>query len=111
MQQRTLGEQGLTVSALGYGSMGITSFYGASDTDEGIAAIRAAHDLGVTLFDTAELYGWGEGEKVLVDQDRPSQRRFALPTRPRLVADPRSAHRSHPRQPQPTPGRRKRRRR
>ncbi|NLT30346.1 MAG: aldo/keto reductase [Propionibacterium sp.] len=65
MQQRTLGSQGLTVSAIGYGAMGITSFYGESDTDQGIAAIRRAYDEGITLFDTAELYGWGEGERVL----------------------------------------------
>lgn len=65
MQQRTLGRQGLTVSALGYGAMGISRAYGPSDVDEGIAAIRHAHDLGVTFFDTAEMYGWGENEQVL----------------------------------------------
>ncbi len=65
MQQRTLGTQGLTVSALGYGAMGISMAYGPSDVDEGIAAIRHAHELGVTLFDTAEVYGWGENETIL----------------------------------------------
>ena len=65
MQQRTLGQQGLTVSALGYGAMGITLGYGPSDEQQGIAAIRRAHELGVTFFDTAERYGWGENEKVL----------------------------------------------
>lgn len=39
--------------------------YGASDDTESVAAIRRAHDLGVTFFDTAEMYGWGEGEKLL----------------------------------------------
>ena len=65
MQQRILGQQGLVTSAIGYGSMGITMAYGPSDEQESIAAIRQAHDLGVTMFDTAELYGWGEGEKIL----------------------------------------------
>ena len=65
MQQRTLGRQGLTVSALGYGSMGINLAYGPSDEQQGIAAIQRAHDLGVTFFDTAEAYGWGENEKVV----------------------------------------------
>ena len=65
MQQRTLGQQGLTVSALGYGSMGISMAYGPSNVDEGIAAIQRAHDLGVTFFDTAEIYGWGENEMIL----------------------------------------------
>ncbi|WP_416986228.1 aldo/keto reductase [Streptomyces sp. T028] len=61
MQHRTLGSQGLTVSAIGYGSMGLTMAYGPGDEQEGIAAVRRAHDLGVTFFDTAELYNWGTG--------------------------------------------------
>jgi aryl-alcohol dehydrogenase-like predicted oxidoreductase len=65
MQKRTLGLQGLTVSTIGYGCMGISMAYGPSDEREGIAAIHRAHDLGVTLFDTAEIYGWGENEKVV----------------------------------------------
>lgn len=65
MQHRTLGQQGLTTSAIGYGSMGISSFYGPGEEDAGVAAIRKAHELGVTLFDTAEMYGWGENEKVV----------------------------------------------
>ncbi|WP_410791403.1 aldo/keto reductase [Kribbella sp. C-35] len=66
MQYRTLGSQGLTVSAIGYGAMGITLAYGPSDESEGIAAIQRAHDLGVTHFDTAELYGWGTGSNELL---------------------------------------------
>jgi aryl-alcohol dehydrogenase-like predicted oxidoreductase len=65
MQTRTLGQQGLTTSAIGYGSMGISMAYGPGDEQEGVAAIQKAHDLGVTFFDTAELYGWGENEKVV----------------------------------------------
>lgn len=65
MQQRTLGRQGLTVSAIGYGAMGTTFAYGPGDDTESVAAIRHAHDLGVTHFDTAELYGWGTGERLL----------------------------------------------
>ncbi|MFE7930049.1 aldo/keto reductase [Streptomyces sp. NPDC057456] len=66
MQQRTLGAQGLTVSAIGYGSMGLTMAYGPGDEEAGIAAIRRAHDLGVTFFDTAELYGWGTGSNEIL---------------------------------------------
>lgn len=65
MEQRTLGKQGLTVSALGYGAMGTAMAYGPTDDTESIAAIRRAHDEGVTFFDTAELYGWGVGERLL----------------------------------------------
>lgn len=65
MQKRTLGQQGLTTSAIGYGSMGIHMAYGAADAEGGASAIQRAYDLGVTFFDTAELYGWGENEKVV----------------------------------------------
>jgi len=65
MQKRTLGQQGLESSALGYGAMGISLAYGPGDEQEGIATIQKAHDLGVTFFDTAELYGWGENEKIV----------------------------------------------
>ena len=67
MQHRALGRQGLEVSALGLGTMGMTMAYGPSDEQEGIATIQRAHELGVTFFDTAELYGLGTGsnEKLL----------------------------------------------
>ncbi|MDX6292102.1 MAG: hypothetical protein QOH50_1177 [Kribbellaceae bacterium] len=61
MQHRTLGRQGLRVSAVGLGTMGMTMAYGDGDADGGIATIRRAHELGVTFFDTAELYGGGTG--------------------------------------------------
>ncbi len=61
MEHRTLGRQGLDVSALGLGMMGMTMAYGPSDTEQSIATIHRAYELGVTLFDTAELYGMGTG--------------------------------------------------
>ncbi|MEU1510940.1 aldo/keto reductase [Streptomyces sp. NPDC005811] len=66
MQHRTLGSQGLRVSALGLGTMGMTLAYGSSDEQEGIATIRRAHDLGVDFFDTAELYGLGTGSNEIL---------------------------------------------
>ncbi|MEB1611107.1 aryl-alcohol dehydrogenase-like predicted oxidoreductase [Xanthomonas campestris] len=58
MQTRTLGQNGLEVSALGLGCMGLSHAYGpATDTAQAIALIRAAVDRGVTFFDTAEVYG------------------------------------------------------
>lgn len=65
MQQRTLGSQGLVTSAIGYGAMGISLAYGPGNDADGAAAIRRAHELGVTHFDTAEVYGWGANEKVV----------------------------------------------
>ncbi|HEY2438461.1 MAG TPA: aldo/keto reductase, partial [Solirubrobacteraceae bacterium] len=62
MKHRTLGSQGLEVSAVGLGTMGMTMAYGdASSEADAIATIRGAHDAGVTFFDTAELYGLGTG--------------------------------------------------
>lgn len=62
MQRRTLGTQGLEVSAIGLGTMGFTLAYGDGSTEaDAIATIRAAHDAGITFFDTAELYGNGTG--------------------------------------------------
>src|SRR4029450_8812340 len=57
MQKRILGRDGLEVSALGFGCMGISFGYGQPTTrEDGIAIIRAAVDAGVTFFDTAEAY-------------------------------------------------------
>ena len=57
MQKRRLGTQGLTVSALGLGCMGMSAFYGSFDDAESTATIHRALDLGVTLLDTADVYG------------------------------------------------------
>ncbi|MFB0621180.1 aldo/keto reductase [Streptomyces sp. AGS-58] len=66
MQHRTLGSQGLEVSAIGYGAMGLTMAYGPTDEEAGVAAVRRAHDRGVTFFDTAEMYGWGTGSNEIL---------------------------------------------
>ena len=65
MQKRRLGAHGPEVSAIGYGAMGINMGYGASNQRQGIETIRHAFELGVTFFDTAELYGWGANEKIV----------------------------------------------
>jgi aryl-alcohol dehydrogenase-like predicted oxidoreductase len=57
MKQRTLGTQGLTVSELGLGCMGMTYAYGSFDDTESIATIHRAIELGITFLDTAEIYG------------------------------------------------------
>lgn len=57
MQRRKLGRQGLEVSALGLGCMGMSHAYGVPDDAESIATIHRAIELGVTFFDTAEVYG------------------------------------------------------
>jgi aryl-alcohol dehydrogenase-like predicted oxidoreductase len=62
---RTLGTQGLVVSAEGLGCMGMSEFYGAGDEAESIATINAALDLGVTLLDTADMYGPFTNEELV----------------------------------------------
>jgi aryl-alcohol dehydrogenase-like predicted oxidoreductase len=64
MEIRRLGD-GLDVTALGLGLMGMSGVYGAADDDESVATIRAALDTGVTLFDNAEAYGGGHSEEIL----------------------------------------------
>jgi aryl-alcohol dehydrogenase-like predicted oxidoreductase len=62
---RTLGSPGLTVSAMGLGCMGMSQSYGTPDDEESIATIHRALELGVTLFDTAEVYGPYTNEALL----------------------------------------------
>jgi len=57
MTKRKLGQQGLEVSAIGLGCMGMSEFYGPTDEAESIATIHRAIDLGITLLDTADMYG------------------------------------------------------
>jgi len=65
MQLRSLGRSGLRVSALGLGCMGMSEFYGSADETESIAVIHRAIDLGITFFDTADVYGSGHNEELL----------------------------------------------
>ncbi len=65
MEQRTLGGQGLTVSALGLGCMGMSEFYGPRDEGESIATIHRALELGLNFFDTADVYGPLLNEELL----------------------------------------------
>ena len=64
MDKRTLG-QGLEVSALGLGCMGMSEFYGTADEDEAIATIHRALELGITFLDTADMYGPFTNERLV----------------------------------------------
>jgi len=65
VEQRRLGQEGPWVGAIALGAMGFAGYYGASDDDEGVRAIRRALDLGITLIDTAEAYGQGRSESLV----------------------------------------------
>jgi aryl-alcohol dehydrogenase-like predicted oxidoreductase len=65
MHNRTLGSEGLEVSALGLGCMGMSEFYGTADEDEAIATIHRALELGVFFLDTADMYGPFTNERLV----------------------------------------------
>ncbi len=65
MEQRTLGSQGLVVSAMGLGCMGMSDFYGERDQEESLSTIRRALDLGVSFLDTADMYGPFTNEELV----------------------------------------------
>lgn len=82
MQHRTLGTNGLEVSALGFGCMGISQSYGRPlSRADGIAIIRAAVDGGVTFFDTAEVYGPYANEDVVGEALEPVRDQVAIATK------------------------------
>lgn len=82
MQTRTLGTNGLAVSALGLGCMGMSFGLGpAADRQESIALIRAAVEKGVTFFDTAEVYGPWTNENLVGEALEPFRGRVAIATK------------------------------
>jgi len=82
MEKRTLGHAGLEVSAIGLGCMGLSHGYGpATDKQQAIALIRGAVERGVTLFDTAEVYGPFTNEELLGEALAPVRRQVAIATK------------------------------
>jgi aryl-alcohol dehydrogenase-like predicted oxidoreductase len=65
MQTRALGNQGLVVSMVGLGCMGMSEFYGPLNDAESVASIHRALDLGITFFDTADMYGPFTNERLV----------------------------------------------
>jgi len=91
MQMRTLGTQGLTVSALGLGCMGMSDFYGHRDDAESTATLLHAVERGITFFDTADMYGPHLNE-VLVGKALASVRnRVLIATKFGILRDPDNA--------------------
>ena len=82
MEKRTLGHAGLEVSAIGLGCMGLSHGYGpATDKQQALALIRGAVERGVTLFDTAEIYGPFTNEELVGEALAPFRRQVVIATK------------------------------
>ena len=83
-----LGRQGLHVSAQGLGCMGMSAFYGSDDERESVATLERALELGVTFWDTAEMYGQGANEELIARTLGDRRDRVVLATKFGIVPDP-----------------------
>jgi len=81
MKQRRIGKNGPMVSALGLGCMGMSIGYGPGNDAESTNVIHRAIDLGVTLFDTADVYGWGHNEELLGKAIKSSRDKLIIATK------------------------------
>lgn len=88
MKQKSLGNQGLTASQMGLGCMGMSEFYGEQNDEESIKTIQKAYELGITFFDTANMYGPFTNEILVGKAIQPFRNEITLATKFGIVRDP-----------------------
>ncbi|PYM63031.1 MAG: aldo/keto reductase [Candidatus Rokuibacteriota bacterium] len=92
MSERQLGKSGPRVSAIGLGLMSMSNTYGKSDDAESVEVIRRALDLGITLLDSSDMYGWGHNEELLGRAVRGRREAAVLATKFGQVRNPSGAN-------------------
>jgi aryl-alcohol dehydrogenase-like predicted oxidoreductase len=88
MKRRKLGNQGLVVSELGLGCMGMSEFYGPRDDEESVATLRRAFELGIDFYDTSDMYGPHHNEELVGRTFKPIRDRVIIATKFGIVRHP-----------------------
>jgi len=88
MKQRKLGSQGLVVSELGLGCMGMSEFYGPRDDEESVATLHRAFELGIDFYDTSDMYGPHHNEELVGRTFKPIRDRVIIATKFGIVRHP-----------------------
>ena len=94
MRSKPLGSEGLSASELGLGCMGMSEFYGHRNDDSSVETLKRAYELGITFFDTADMYGPYTNEKLVGQAIKPFRTKITLATKFGIVREANTSRRS-----------------